>query len=124
MRRKASRSEAFVKEIIQATFPEYKGRKITISTSVPQYLDSYWSEGSRQFFKFYQPATKKTYTVKSNHPVFESSNPNYLASLPADIICVSHTIFCGHDMGITIYVTEPDFDSLSSTVLQNYLACV
>lgn len=97
-----------IRKIISATFPEYKGKKIKISADVPSRLDSYWSGGSRDFYGFYELSTSKTYDVDSNHPFFEANRPRSLENLPPGIVLVKHSIFCGKDMGITIYANKED----------------
>jgi len=109
MREKASIVNPLVKKIITATFPNYRGRKITISTDIPNYeLRSYWDGGSRDYFVFYQPDTGKTWNLGSNHPFFEKDKPAPLAeAMPASVCLVRHSIFCGKDCGITIFCHGP-----------------
>ncbi|MGW8177472.1 MAG: hypothetical protein ACWGQW_01560 [bacterium] len=97
-----------IRKIIAATFPSYRGKKIKLSTDVPSRLDSYWDGGSRDYFGFYQLSTGTTYDVDSNHPFFESNRPRHLEKLPPGIVLVKHSIFCGKDMGITIYANNDD----------------
>lgn len=97
-----------VENIISACYPEYKGNKVKISTNIPSNLDSYWDGGSRDYFVFYQLSTGNTIDVHSNHPFFEAGQPRELGKLPQGILLVEHTIFCGKDLGITIYANEVD----------------
>lgn len=97
-----------VRKIINSTFPSYKGKKFKLSTDVPGRLNSYWDGGSRDYFSFYELSTRKTLDVGSNHPFFEASKPRELESLPPGVVVVKHSIFCGKDMGITIYANASD----------------
>ena len=101
-----------IKKIVGATFPEYRGRKFKLSTDVPKCLNSYWSGGSRDYYAFYELATGKQFSVASNHPFFEKHNPRDLDGLPAGVVLVKHSIFCGKDMGITIYANSEQITPL------------
>lgn len=101
-----------VRKIAGATFPSYKGKKFRISTDVPSKLESYWSEGSRDYFSFYELSTGKTFDVESNHPLFEAGNPRDLKILPPGLVVVKHAICCGKDAGITIYANAGDLTPL------------
>lgn len=94
-----------IKAIAKVAFPEYKGRKIRVDVKIPTDLSSYWSEGSRDYFTFVELDTLKIFQVHSNHPAFESNQPSQLnpSKLPANVVVVRHSIFCGHDCGITIH---------------------
>jgi len=101
-----------IQKIVKATYPDYRGRKFRLSTSIPSRLDSYWSGGSRSYYAFYELATGKTFSVSSNHPLFEKHNPRDLDGLPDGIVLVKHSIFCGKDMGITIYANPAQLTPL------------
>ena len=98
-----------VKEILNRTFPEYKGRKFKLTNYIPSQLNSYWDGGTRHEYVFYNLATKQSHHVATNHPFFESSNPRDTpADLPKNVIIVEHHLFCGKDLGITFHVNIPD----------------
>lgn len=115
MERKAKRSEPLIKEILQATFPDYNGRKIKIKTEFPSSLHSYWSGGSKRYFRFYQPATGKLFHINDldapwiQYKENREFNPEMI---PDSVILVEHRYFCGENLGITIYVKEPDYKLL------------
>ncbi len=98
-----------VKRVIQDCFPAYRGRKVRLSTYIPKQIDSYWDGGSRDYFCWYQPTTRKIFHVHSNHPFFEANQPRVIneETIPEDVLLVEHSIFCGKDVGITIHV-KPD----------------
>jgi len=100
-----AKGQKAVKSIIQACYPAYKGRKVRLEPAAraPKELRSYWDEGSRDYFCFYNLDTKEVLPVHSNHPWFEPNQPSRLAGLPAHIVLVEHSIFCGKDIGITLY---------------------
>jgi hypothetical protein len=103
-----SKPDPIIIKIIQKTFPSYKGKKIKLSTDIPTRLDSYWDGGSKDTYVFYELKTSRIIPIASNHPFFEKENPRNLESLPNGILIVCHSIFCGKDMGITIYVNNED----------------
>jgi hypothetical protein len=107
--KKISYSDPRVKQVVQDCFPDYKGRKFRISNYIPSSLDSYWNEGSRNYFVFYQPSTRKAFQVHSNHPFYEANQPRQLneQSLPEDVILVERSIFYGKEIGITLHI-KPD----------------
>lgn len=107
---KASITNQLVRQIIKRCYPNYKGRKISISDNMPSRVSSYWDGGSRTYYKFYQPSTDKLIDVGSNHPWFESHKPSEFNKdlLPDSVVLVAHTIFCGKDLGITIYCKQPN----------------
>ena len=97
-----------IKGIIAACFPDYKGKKVTISTDVPKRIFSYWDEGSRTYYAFFSLENGKTFNVESNHPMFEAGKPNTLDKLPERVLLVAHSYYCGKDSGITIYANAVD----------------
>lgn len=98
-----------VRRIVSATFPGYRGRKIFFSPNIPKHeLRSYWDEGSRHYYTFYQPSTGMTWALGSNHPWFEAHKPAPLCdTMPENVCLVEHAIICGKDCGITIYARKP-----------------
>lgn len=106
--KKISYADPRVKQIIQDCFPSYRGRKVKVDNYIPQNLNSWWDGGSRDYYVFYQPSTRKVFQVHSNHPFFESNQPRNLncETFPEDVILVEHSIFCGKDVGIHIHVKE------------------
>lgn len=95
-------------KIIQTAYPGYKGRKIKISTDIPSNLSSYWDGGSRNYYVILRLSDLSSYPLPSNHPVFEPNQPRELFTLPPGFVVVQHTIFCGKDLGITIYANSAD----------------
>jgi len=100
--------DSTMQSIIAACFPDYKGKKVKISTMVPNRISSYWDGGSRTYYAFYSLVNGMTFEVESNHPIFEAGKPNHLEKLPERVLLVAHSIFCGKDMGITIYANTSD----------------
>jgi hypothetical protein len=113
MERKASRSEPLIKKIISGTFPEYKGRKIRVSTNFPLSLESYWSDGTKSSYVFYQPDTDISFGVDSLSAPWKQNNREFDSkAMPSSVVLVEHKYFCGVDMGIFIYVRENEIKML------------
>ena len=94
-----------IKEVVKKCFPEYRGRKYRMENYIPKELNSYWDGGTKDSYCFYHLGTKEVVLVGTNHPCFELDKPNQVdpTTFPPDVIIVKHTIFCGKDIGITIY---------------------
>lgn len=109
-----------IKHIANATFPEYKGRKYFVQPAekAPRELRSYWDEGSRTYYAFYNLDTNQVLPVHSNHPFFEPNQPSRLSGLPEHVVLVSRSISCGRECGITFYghmpKLLPDFSMVES----------
>jgi len=97
-----------IKDIVGACYPNYRGKSFKLSTSIPSRLESYWDEGSRTYYCFYHLDQKKSFSIGSNHPLFEASKPRDLDKLPDRVVIVAHSISCGKDTGITIYANPSD----------------
>jgi len=107
--KKISYADPRIKQTMQDCFPDYRGRTVRVSNHIPSSLNSWWDGGSRDYYVFYQPSTRKTFQVHSNHPFFEANQPRQLneQALPENVILVRHSISCGKDIGITIHI-KPD----------------
>jgi len=94
-----------VKHIIQATFPDYKGRKFFLQPKerAPKDLRSYWDEGSRTYYAFYNLDTQEVLHVHSNHPMFEANQPSKLRELPTHVVLATYAVYCGREAGVTLY---------------------
>jgi hypothetical protein len=94
-----------VKKIVEKAFPEYGGKKIRVDSSFPTNLNSYWCDGSRDYFVFVNLDTMETKEVLSNHPYFEKDRPRVLdvAGLPPNIVLVEKCIFAGKELHCTVY---------------------
>jgi len=89
-------------QILKATYPNYGGRKIKVEFSNKVYFyDTNWGGGSRNTYVAVRSDGK---SAKLNVPapwvnIVEGTS----VELPADVLIVEHSIFCGKDCGITIY---------------------
>ena len=97
---KVKKSE--VKDIIKATFPQYRGRTIHIEfTPTVRFHDTNWGGGSKST---YAAIASDGRTARLNVPApWINTVEGQSVDIPMDVLIVRHSIFCGKDCGITIY---------------------
>lgn len=103
-----------IKKIVEATFPDYKGRKFYIKPYDPdkpfQCHDNYWDGGTRRYWAGINLATGESVAIPGQNPLLNAKGPEGL--LPENVAIVEHLIFCGHDCGITIHVHPNNLKAL------------
>jgi len=92
-----------IKQIAKATF-ETRSRKFRIVERRTYQMENYWDGGSREYAVAIDLVTGRTVD-----PCSDSTNPfNRKAhagfEIPAGVGILCHSIFCGKDCGITMYV--------------------
>ncbi len=89
------------KQVLAITFPEYRGRKIKVEfTDKVWFDDLYWSGGTRAKYVILR-SDGSSRLVPTSNPWSDNRNP--CVDLPNSVVVVQHLMFCGQDMGITIY---------------------
>ncbi len=101
-------NEPEVLRIAHAAFPEYIGRTLEIrSIDGPLDLRSSWDGGSRSYFRLIRLDTLQAVSV----PAMSAFDQQYAGAdavtIPPEIACVEHVIFCGKDLGLRIHL-HPD----------------
>ena len=93
----------------RAAFPDYSGRKFRVKVAIhPINVRSYWEGGSRTFFKFIKLSdVSKSFEVPAQSAFDRPIEGADSVELVPGLACVSHSYFCGKDMGIEIMV-HPD----------------
>ena len=93
---------AQARTIVQATFPDYKGRKFSIEfrESITLY-DTNWSGGTRNQYCVIA-SNGKTALLHVPAP-WVNMVEGQTVEIPLDAMIVCHSYFCGKDCGITIY---------------------
>jgi hypothetical protein len=110
---KLSITDSLVKRILQATYPSYRGRKITlVAQSYPLNVKSYWDGGSRSFFMFLRLDTFQAVAMPAQSAYDAQGRGADSVTLPEGIACVEHCIFCGKDTGIRIHVNPANITKL------------
>jgi hypothetical protein len=104
-----------VREIINAAFPGWKGRKVHIEPDTSHRVWDFWDGGSRDYTRFVELSTMRSVSSDAipREALQKEANPYGLAitkdelPIPPGIAVVIHSIFCGKEGGITIKV-HPD----------------
>lgn len=112
MRRIVSRKDEYVNRVAKICFPEFSGKEVTISDNPPKELNSFWDEGNKNEYVFFDQVSEKTFSVHSNHPYFEPNQPRNLEHLPLNILLVEHSIYGRGNNQLTIYAQEAQFTRL------------
>ena len=100
-----SKPEGLVDKVFRAAFPSYRGKKFKLVTTERLDVRSYWDGGSRTVYVGVDLSTLATVRAPSSHPVFDPAGQgSTTVSLPLGAVIVGHSIFCGKDMGLTVYV--------------------
>lgn len=102
-----------VRRIASLAFPAYTGRKFKVDTLTgPKRLDSCWSGGSRDYYVVIDLETGQSVPIPENGTPFSNGGQIFTVdNLPRpNIAIVQHTIFCGKDLGITIYVSPENLN--------------
>ena len=104
--------KADCREILNKTFPTYRGRKYNLRIAETYYIyDSYWDGGSRIFAQMirFQDNQKKVIPEK----MFEGKE----FKIANNILIVEHSYFCGKDTGIT-FICSPNSEFIKG---KNYI---
>lgn len=99
-----------VAQIVQATFPAYRGRKIRIEPRKSVHVCGLnWDGGSRSQYRGCTLTGRPTGSLDRYNQRAPWDNPAEGQSLELvpDVALVRHSIFMGKDTGLTIYV-HPD----------------
>jgi len=106
---KVSRKD--VKVLVEATFPEYRGRKFRLMASNSVVLtDLNWSGGSRSVYRactITGQSTGDSSKYNAQAP-WNNQAEGKVLSIPPGFVVVEHSDFCGKDMGLRIYVNPAD----------------
>jgi hypothetical protein len=100
---KVSRADRAIRPLLVACYPDWKGRKVSVSVATSYQMSDYWSEGSRHYVRAFDLATGKIADHAASNPFRDQAHAR--VTIPDGIALVEHSIFCGKDAGITIYVT-------------------
>ena len=101
--------------LINATFPDYRGRKFKVIASGRVFFsDLNWSGGSRSQYRACTLDGKLTGTMdKYNHAhPWDHQAEGKTCEIPRGACVVRHSIFCGKDTGLTVYIHPEDMPKL------------
>lgn len=104
-------SRKSVEHIIRGTFPEYRGRTIKVEhrDTVTLY-DLNWSGGTRAQYRACTLEGKALGNADKYNMMHPWRNNAEGAQVPiaSGAVLVRHSIFCGKDLGLTIYYNKAD----------------
>jgi len=94
--------KAEIRDILKASFPEYRGRTYEVRFTDKIFIyNTNWSGGSRNV---YVAVATDGRAVRFNAPApWDNPIEGERMAVPPDALIVEHCYFCGKDMGITIY---------------------
>jgi hypothetical protein len=97
---KITRKQA--KAIIDATFPNYRGNKVSIHfQNQITFSDTNWGGGTKNE---YAAVASDGRTARMDTPApWLNAYEGVTQPIGENVLVVEHTIFCGKDLGITIY---------------------
>ncbi len=97
------RSDPAVKRLLAATFPRYRGRKLSAVPwgDGPLYLDLSWSGGTKDEVVLVDASGRVSDLVV---PSPWSGGANDPLRVPPGSILAVHSYFCGRDVGVRFYV--------------------
>lgn len=106
---------AEVKPLVEATFPEYRGRKFQVEAACQVTLyDLNWSGGTRSVYR--TCTTEGRYigsSAKANAAApWNNAAEGQRVPVPQGAVIVKHSEFCGKDCGLTIYIHPEDMPKL------------
>lgn len=100
-----------VETIIGATFPGYTGKKVQVESSESVLVHSLnWTGGSRNEYAACSMQGVPTGNASAGNAAPPWRNPveGQSVSVPQGFALVKHCMFCGKDLGLTIYVNPAD----------------
>ena len=98
-------NDPVARDLARVAFPAYSGRRYklrVVDPATPMNITSYWDGGSRSYYAFVNLATKAVVTVPQNGSGFD--RPIGPTPIPEGCALIEHSIFQGHDVGITIHL--------------------
>ena len=104
------KSNPLVKKLLAATFPEYRGRKVKARLwTGPRRLENYWDGGTRSYYKAVRIVDGAIADFGTDNPFLASAHEP--VDLPAGVLLVEHSYFCGTDTGITVWARTDTLDA-------------
>jgi hypothetical protein len=102
-----AKSHPLLVKLMKSVYPDYKGRKFKLTITDESFeTHSYWSGGSKTYFKFINYSGNILNIPDNRHPCFQHEE-NRTTKLVKGLACIKNEIFCGHDMGLEIML-HPD----------------
>lgn len=97
--------------IVKATFPDWKGRKVKARAVEKVHITGLnWSGGSRSQYRSCTIDGRPLGSMDHHNQVapWDQTAEGQSCPIPPGAVVVEHSIFCGKDSGLTIYVHPND----------------
>lgn len=99
--------EQNIARIIAATFPDYRGTKVQVTTAETYHPENYWSGGTRNYAVAYNLETGVVSQLSRATENPMNGTAHITVGIPEGAAIVEHILFQGKDLGIRIIV-RPD----------------
>ena len=96
-----------VKKLSKVIYPEYNGRKFSAEVKSKYYVSNYWDGGSRNYMVAIDLKTGRIMKPSTESTVPFNSIANTCIDIPAGVGILERSIFCGKDIGVRLYVSQP-----------------
>lgn len=109
-----------VREILDRTFPNYKGRSFRLEITESVYIDPYGGGGTWSKYFLLDTATDRVapYRIPEGGP-FRDDNAFKSHALPSNAVLIEHRHFCGHDMGIVFHVNPSQSNAQWAAIVED-----
>lgn len=107
---KAPLSDPYIRNIVRACYPDYRGRKVVVEAREQARVMDFWDGPSRTYATFLDLATLRTIPAEDfPNRIFQTAGnplglPIFDIPMREGIALVEHVFFCGRDLGIRIVV--------------------
>jgi hypothetical protein len=92
-----------IKPILEASFPDYTGKKFTVEFAEKiTFYDLNWDGGTKNEYCAVNFESESKH-LPDNFAPWNNPIEGKTVIIPVDVLIVEHSYFCGHDMGIRIY---------------------
>lgn len=111
-----------VREILKATFPDYKGRKFFLDDSGKvTFYDTNWGGGTRNYYTAVRIEDGKVQSLADFAPW---ANPveGKTVEIPEGFMIVQRSYFCGVESGVTLYVKTGGHELLAQVDMKKLAA--
>ena len=103
--------------ILKLTYPDYKGRKyfLRVEESVLLY-NLNWSDGSRRQYRFVNVDGRVDSLNMGYQQPWANQYEGLRVTLPQDVCCVTRSVICGRETGVTVIIAPETIDRLPPQV--------
>ena len=96
--------KADVKQFLELTYPEYRGRSFYLELHNEIYVELGWQGGSCTYYKLLRETECGLEAFAIDNYIFDSRNFKTFI-IDDKTMVVTHKFFCGEDLGVIIYLS-------------------